>query len=257
MKRFNLMCISINTLIKLCLLTTLTLSQISAAFAGSDVTSLGDSLTAGLANDGRGRITCLALNGITIAADAQRTCRGNGLVNIGGWQPLLSTLNNSDIFNFGNTDETSDEILARSARDIAARQSDTVLILAGTNDVIRNVPIAQIVQNLILIIDNVIASGRRPIIGTIPPLVGSRFASRNSAVLALNDEIRNLENVDVADHYNALIGNWTQHNSGDFIHFGPTGNSIVAEVWVQAIIDQPGPQPSFTVSPILNLLLEN
>jgi len=182
MKRFNLMCISINTLIKLCLLTTLTLSQISAAFAGSDVTSLGDSLTAGLANDGRGRITCLALNGITIAADAQRTCRGNGLVNIGGWQPLLSTLNNSDIFNFGNTDETSDEILARSARDIAARQSDTVLILAGTNDVIRNVPIAQIVQNLILIIDNVIASGRRPIIGTIPPLVGSRFASRNSAV---------------------------------------------------------------------------
>jgi len=244
------------TLIKLSLLMPLLLTQISGALGASDVTALGDSLTAGLTNDGRGRITCLALNGITIPANAQRTCRGGGQANTGGWPPLLSTLIGATIYNFGNTDETTDEILARSIQNISAQDSDIVLILAGTNDVIRNVPRAQIISNLVSIINNVVAAGKRPIIGTIPPLIGSRFANRNNAVLALNEDIHSIENVDVADHYNALIENWPQHNSGDFIHLNASGNSIVAQVWAQTINAQPDIEPSI-IAPIINLILED
>ena len=242
---------------KLTLLTTLFFfAQTMTSFAQSGVTALGDSLTAGLTNDGGGRITCLALNGVSIAADAQRTCLGGGRANRGGWQPALSSLVNSDIYNFGNTDETTDEILSRSAQNIASRNSSIVLILGGTNDVIRNVPRSTIINNLQGIINNVIAAGQRPIIGTIPPLVGSRFANRSSALLALNEDIRNLESVEVVDLYDALIDNWAQHNSGDFIHLGTSGNQVVAESWAEKILNPDSDQETINITPILGLLLQ-
>jgi len=245
-----------SNLIKFSILIIISTIYISNAFAQSGVTALGDSLTAGLTNDGGGRITCLALGGITIAADAQRTCLGGGRANQGGWQPLLSSLVNSDIYNFGNTDETTDEILARSIQNISSRATNVVLILGGTNDIIRNVPRSTIIQNLQGMINNAIATGRRPIIGTIPPLVGSRFADRNSALLALNEDIRNLESVEVVDLYEALIDNWAQHNSGDFIHLGTSGNQVVAQSWANTILN-PESDTDINISPIVNLLLLN
>lgn len=225
-----------------------------SASAQVDYLALGDSLTAGLFSDGRGLRTCAAQGDIFVAIDNQRSCRGNGLANVGGWQPELSASLGQSVFNFGNTDETTIEILGRVIPTLNSREADTVLLMAGTNDVIRDVPISEIVFNLEATIANIKSRNREVVIATIPPLLGSSFAAKNAGVLLLNEEIRKFNDVIIADQYNALVSDWDSNNSGDFIHLGTLGNSVVAKTWLDAINGE-GDKP-INLVPIIDLLLQ-
>jgi len=226
----------------------------------TDILTMGNSLTAGLAGNQFGVIRCAALGNIIIAASNQRSCRGNGQQNVGGWQPILRSLTGSNTFNFGNSGETTAEMVNRFQRDLAARPSKYVLILGGTNDVIINRPRSETITNIQRMITATRTANRIPIVGTIPPLLFGRFASINSRVIELNAAINALTDVEVVDHYAVLVTNWGAHNSGDTIHLGSSGNQIVAQGWADAIErlrQPPEPErPPVAVAPVLNLLIK-
>ena len=241
---------------KILALATLTLSLSSAnAQLEGNVLAIGDSLTAGLARSSSRQITCASLGGAVIANNRQRTCVGGGQRNVGGWQPALSQALELDVFNYGNSGEVTSEMLARLSSHMASTSSQFVLILGGTNDALFGVPQAQTIANLKAMIELVRGAGREPIIGTLPPL-GSVFVSRNANIISINAEIRAFDNIQVADHYALLVDNWAQSTSGDFIHLGTQGNSIVAQEWQRAIRASVEPR-SAAVAPVINLLLSN
>ena len=224
----------------------------------NDILTMGNSITAGLSGTAGGTIRCAALGNIIIAADNQPSCRGNGQQNVGGWQPILRSLTGSNTFNFGNSSEITAQMANRLPAALSARPSKYVLILGGTNDVIRNRSISESIANIQRMIDASRAANRIPIVGTIPPLLLGRFASINSRVLALNAAINAIDGVEIADHYEVLVTNWGAHNSGDTIHLGPSGNQIVAQVWAAAIerANQVGTGAGASaVGPILDLLM--
>lgn len=239
----------------------LMLTAPSSAQLSGNIITIGDSITAGLAGSASGRITCAALGGAQVAADRQRDCRGNGQRNIGGWQPQLANATGVSVFNFGNSGEVTAEMLARINQHLAAQPSQFVLILGGTNDAIFDTPTGTTMANLNAMISAVRASQRTPIIGTLSPLIGGneRISSRNAQVLILNALIRALPDIEVADHYAALVDNWGQNTSGDFIHLGPIGNQIVANTWLDAINQSITSSTSndTVLAPITNLLLSD
>lgn len=225
------------------------------ANAQNGYSALGDSLTAGLFF-GDGTITCAAQNDAVVALDNQRSCIGGGVANVGGWQPELSQLLGQNVFNYGNTDETTSEILARVDAVLNSSPAETILLMAGTNDVIIDVPLDSIISNLSATIDAIQSQGKLVVVATIPPLFGSIFDAKNPQVLALNDEIRNLNGVLVADQYSALEPEWSINTSGDFIHLGDQGNSIVAQTWFAAMNegDKDDDVP-IILTPIIDLII--
>ena len=238
--------------------------QLSAHAQNTDILTMGDSITAGLFNTGS-RITCAALGGAVIAANNQRSCKGNGQEGVGGWQPRLKSLANSSVYNFGNSGERTSEMLPRFGSHLAARNSTFVLIMGGTNDVIAGIPTSTIIANLTSMINTAKSNGRTPIIGTIPPLSNSIFNGLNGKVVELNNAIKGLSDVLIADHYSVLASNWGAHTSGDFIHLGNLGNQRVADIWFAKITEalvppepepEPEPEKKPLTTPILSILLD-
>jgi len=223
----------------------------------TDILTMGDSITAGLAGDGSGVIRCASLGGSIVAADNQRSCRGNGQQNVGGWQPTLNSLTGSNTFNFGNSGETTAEMVRRFQTTLTSRRSKYVLILGGTNDVIANVSTAQILENIQTMVSQSRAANRVPVVGTIPPLLLGRFDSINNRVIELNTAIKNLNDIEIVDHYTALVDGWGVNNSGDTIHLSLLGNQLVAEGWAGAINQLNAPETNTVVVPAVTLLLED
>lgn len=226
-----------------------------AQASNPDILTVGDSITAGLARSAGGVITCAALGGAVLAANLQGLCKGNGQQGVGGWQPRLTTLTGERLYNYGNTGETTAAIESRFTSHLATRASGYVLIMGGTNDVIFGVPTATIIANLVKMINAAKADGRIPIVGTIPPLLQGQFANRDNAVVQLNMAIKNIADVTIADHYQALVGNWSANTSGDFIHLGTAGNNVVAQTWFDAINEQA--EQDVIIAPIINLIVSN
>ena len=224
-----------------------------------EIITMGDSLTAGLSVSG-GNIICRAQGNRIVDPADQRSCRGNGQEGVGGWQPRLKTLTGGQIYNYGNTSEVTAEMVARFNSVLAARNSDFVLIMAGTNDMIFGVSLTAAVDNIETMIQRTLDANRTPIVATVPPLVGGRFASSNSRILQLNTEIRLLperfDGLVVAEIYNQTIGGWPNTYSADSIHFNPTGDLLVADIWFAAI-EQTQRNPSTFLPPIINLLLDD
>jgi len=234
----------------------LSLTSASAQIEG-DVLTIGDSLTAGLMRGGGRPITCAALGGAVVASNRQRSCVGRGQRNVGGWQPELAVALGTGVFNYGNSGEVTSEMLARLTSHMNRTPSRFVLILGGTNDVIFGVTRAQTISNLTAMIELVRDADRVPIIGTMPPLLGGVFASRNPGVISINNEIRAFANIEVADHYSLLVTNWAQNTSGDFIHLGAQGNTIVAQEWARAINAASQPDRPNAIAPVVSLLLSD
>lgn len=226
-----------------------------------DVITIGNSLTAGLQGNSSGVITCAAQGNRVVPADDQPSCRGNGVDGVGGWQPRLKSRLGVRVFNYGNSSETTGQMAARLPSHISSRSGQFVLIMGGTNDVIRGVPRSTIIANLSNMIQASYNAGRIPVVATVPPLIGGRFNSSNGGIVRLNSEILALTNafpdLIVADMYSLLEPNWSQNNSGDTIHLGTIGNQIVADAWFDAIEKALEPDSKFDMTPILQLLLDD
>ena len=225
-----------------------------------NIITMGDSLTAGLSRvAGRG-IICRAQGNRVVAVTDQRSCRGNGMEGVGGWQPRLKLLTGGSIYNYGNTGEVTAEMVARFNSVLSQRDSDYVLILAGTNDMIFGRSLSGAVDNIATMIQRTINAGRTPIVATAPPLLGGRFSSSNARILQLNQEIRLLpqrfDGLVVAEIYNQVVSGWPNTYSADSIHFNPAGDLLAADIWFDAL-QRSQPAPAGFFAPIINLLLDD
>jgi len=224
------------------------------------IVSMGDSLTAGLTRE-NGVILCAAQDNRIVASTDQPSCRGDGVEGVGGWQPALTDLVPARIFNFGNTNEVTSDMVLRFPDVLESRSSDIVLILAGTNDAIVNEDLGLTIENISSMVELTISQGRTPIIATIPPLLGGSLSSANERVLRLNELIRSLpgsfSELVVAEIYNELVDGWPSKYSADTIHFNGPANERVAQIWFEAINESRRPNNTAILVPVIDLLLDN
>jgi lysophospholipase L1-like esterase len=122
-----------------------------------------------------------------------------------------------------------------------------ILLLEGTNELYYGS--AQTVRdNLAFMIDKAAARGVTPILGTFSP--DPRYPEKNiPAANALLKELALNKNIALADHYAALIDNWSRLSWTDGFHPNTAGYATMAQVWFDAM-----KTPDLT--PILMLLLD-
>ena len=109
-------------------------------------------------------------------------------------------------------------------------------------------------------IDKARARGVLPVLGTITP--DPRYPEKN--IPGANKLLRDLaqkKKVALADHYSALIGNWSNLCTSDRMHPNRTGYSIMAQTWADAMTETdqlaaPLPAKTPPLTPILMLLLD-
>ena len=170
----------------------------------------------------------------------------------GGYRAPLQTLLQNDgrnavVQNWGRRGDTTVTGLARLDSVLAASNPRYILLMEGTNELYYGS--AQTVRdNLALMIDKAAARGVIPILGTFSP--DPRYPEKNiPAANALLKELALKKNIALADHYTALIDNWSQLSWTDRFHPNTAGYSTMAQVWFDTM-----KTPDLT--PILMLLLD-
>lgn len=136
--------------------------------------------------------------------------------------------------NAGIGGQTTAQILSRFDSDVTALNPGWVHILAGTNDM--GVSLASAKTNITAMLDKADRAGIRPILGTIPPRIGSSYTGTQKAdTLELNRWIiattRSRPNVILVDYFSALadpsanfralIAGWNPTSDG--IHLSSAG----------------------------------
>lgn len=81
------------------------------------------------------------------------------------------------VLNRGIDGQRSDEILARFDRDVTEDKPNYVIILAGVNDIFQGAPLESTKNNLLLMYQNSISAGIRPVSASVLPY---NTASRRS-----------------------------------------------------------------------------
>jgi len=212
----------------------------------ASVLTVGDSLTAGLFRNSS-IVFCKATQQ-TISNTNIPSCRSDGLINRGGWQPKLSQLLNQNVVNHSISSISSTQIKDLYFTVDNRERFKYTIILAGTNDIIAGSSIDTIIENINTIAANVEGT---PIVLTIPPIDGRGNRVANN-VEVLNDRIRNL-NYKVVDIYKYLNDDWQRFNSGDGIHLSDAGNDLIAEKVAQGVKEK----IMVIMAPIISLLLES
>lgn len=223
------------------------------------ILSVGDSITSGLKLNGSLSYWFCPANGIVTSSF--QLCNGNGVLNQGGFQPDITSLFaqrniNANVYNWGFAGEESWQVYFRVVDAMETRPADYVFILAGVNDLNDNVSPQTTAFYVTLMMDAVLAKGLIPIVGTITPHLGN--FSYNPKIELINSFIRyhaGEKKIAVAEHYQALIGNWGAYNSGDGLHVSDLGDAVIATKWLEAY-DVSQTLNKITITPILQLLLD-
>jgi lysophospholipase L1-like esterase len=126
-------------------------------------------------------------------------------------------------YNAGINGNTTEQMAARFDEDVVAHRPTTVVLLGGTNDLVRRVPTATIVDRLLAMADRSRAHGATPVLATVPPI---DFPGLEDAAEVLDDAIRRAardRQLQLIDFYAAVAegGRWRPGWSPDGIH--PTG----------------------------------
>ncbi|MDP5182313.1 GDSL-type esterase/lipase family protein [Blastococcus sp. BMG 814] len=175
--------------------------------------ALGDSITAG------SHVAALDI-GVDDSYFDVLGCRGDSPVTYGG--------------NAGVGGERSDEILARVPEALAPRP-DTVLVLAGTNDV-RQGRTDGTIDTLTRIAEEVEAGGATPVFATLPP-----SAEFPDETVALNERLRvwaDERGVELLDFWTPLAdpdGTFAEGMSDDGTHPSLEGAEVLADVVADAL----------------------
>lgn len=230
------------------------LTLLSFNAAATTFLTLGDSLTAGLYKSAE--YSYCPPTDRSYSDSGQAACAGNGVKNLGGYQPYLAYLLNATTYNYGVSAATSSQV-AELANSVLSRTSvDYVVILAGTNDVILDIPTSTIVDRISSMVDLSIQGGSIPIVLTIPPLTGSAFEDKSDKVIELNSQLMNKFSNYIVDSYSSLNTNWLSNHSGDRVHLNDNGNKLIAEEIASRIEDIKIVYTSDLINVVLFLLLD-
>lgn len=158
----------------------------------------------------------------------------------GGYPPRLNLLliNNgtpSVVINTGISGEKTPEGAARISEVLTNFPSKFVLIMEGTNDVLRGLSVETTRENLQTMIDIARTRGVIPIIATLPPSTLSDMGTLIPTVW--NPMIMSLaksNGIKLADHYSAISPTWAS-STIDGLHPNDIGHTTIAETWYLAI----------------------
>jgi lysophospholipase L1-like esterase len=155
---------------------------------------------------------------------------------------------------------TSAQILAATQELFATPPSRPIAyatVLAGTNDVGYELPLATSQANLTAIYDLLVAHGITPILCTLPPRNGAEFGQppetitrQRNATLLLNQWIAHTAQVNdwpLVDLYSALVdpatGEYKPGLNTDFLHQNSAGAQVMGAVLANALANYPSQPP--------------
>ncbi len=96
------------------------------------------------------------------------------------------------VYNSGIDGNTTEQLLSRFEEDVAAVEPDSCLILGGTNDIFRDVPISAIEANLTQLYDDCVNAGITPVACTLTPVKPGFLLGDSAEADALNSSIDTL-----------------------------------------------------------------
>lgn len=146
-----------------------------------------------------------------------------------------------DFLNRGISGQVTDEMLARVEADVIALKPEAMLLLAGTNDIARGVPLAIVQNNIKAIAELVESHGIKPLLASVLPAGESRSDHPPETIVALNDWIKNLcrqRNYLYVDYFTAMAGpsgRLRPDLSDDGLHPNSLGYRIMAPIALAAI----------------------
>ncbi len=127
--------------------------------------------------------------------------------------------------------QTLGEMAARFESDVLSRNPDGVVIMGGTNDLFRGVPLGSSMASLRTMIEQAEAAGALVwVVG--PPPINASYGSLDpmataQAAVAL---ITGATYVDVGDDLLGADGNWPTELSSDGVHLTPAGAAALADL---------------------------
>ena len=185
---------------------------------------------------------------------------GNGCTPpCGGYQPKLQSLllaAGKDVLvrNYGVRGASTADGVARIDALLDSSSPQFVLILEGTNDLFTSSK-DTVVKNIAYMVDATLARGEVPVLGTLLPDIRKAEAYLSKPIVETNTLLRQLardRNIALADHYNALIGNWPKLTY-EGLHPNLAGYEVMARTWFTPVNDKIN---AMTSLPWLMLLLD-
>ncbi len=165
-----------------------------------------------------------------------------------------------DVVNRGIAGQITGQMLGRMESDVIRLQPAAVIVLGGTNDIARGVPMPAIEDNLAMIADLAAYYKIKVILCSVLPVSDyhqdkdpnyQRTRTRPLAtILALNDWIKNFcakRNLIYIDYYSKLVdpsGFFKTDLADDGLHPNPAGYRIMAPLVLEAVnkVTAPAPQ---------------
>ncbi len=139
------------------------------------------------------------------------------------------------LINKGISGEKTAEGLARFDSVLAATNADIVLIMEGSNDLLKELPLETARDNLQAMINKAKAAEVIPVLANLPPSIRGNCEELIPEVW--NPMIASLardNNIPLVDHYSAILPFWRFTNS-DGIHLNEKGYWVIAKSWYNTI----------------------
>jgi lysophospholipase L1-like esterase len=162
-----------------------------------------------------------------------------------------------DFLNRGISGQVASEMLGRFKADVLDLKPETVLILAGTNDLARGTELVAVTNNLAMMSELARAHKIRVILASVLPVNDANKAENPNfertrfrppaLIRSLNDWIRTYciqNNFVYLDYFSVMVdsnGLLRPELSGDGLHPNPAGYRVMAPLAAKAIGDGPGP----------------
>ena len=167
-----------------------------------------------------------------------------------GWR-LTEYFSGRDFANRGISGQITGEMLGRMRADVINLKPAAVLVLAGTNDIARGVPVSTIENNLVMIADLAAYQQIRPLFASLLPVsdyhknVNPQYAQTArrppSTILTLNNWLKQFcaqRGYVYVDYYSSVVdsaGFLQADLSDDGLHPNPKGYRVMAPIAVNAI----------------------
>jgi lysophospholipase L1-like esterase len=167
-----------------------------------------------------------------------------------GWR-LAEYFSGRDFVNRGISGQITGEMLGRMQADVINLKPAAVLILAGTNDIARGVPVSTIENNLVMIADLAAYQQIRPLFASIMPVsdyhknVNPQYAQTArrppATILTLNTWLKQFcaqRGYVYADYYSSMVdsaGFLQADLSDDGLHPNGKGYRVMAPIALNAI----------------------
>ena len=155
-----------------------------------------------------------------------------------------------DFVNRGISGQVTDEMLARVEADVVALKPAAMLLLGGTNDIARGVPIDIVENNIQAIAELAQSHGIKPLLASVLPAGESRSDHPPQTIAALNGWIKNLcrlRNYVYVDYFAATAGPsglLRPDLSDDGLHPNSLGYRLMAPIALAAIEKAVPPAPT-------------